>query len=428
MKKGTTLRVSGRAALALAAGCGLLAEGLARGELVALILGLAFPLYTLLSAMAVVATAVRWSWPRVDPAVHRIAPRAFTATPPALGPSRFPWKAPGASVFLRERFAVASEHPDARHVDLAIPLSQTGGHAEFTQLERGTYRSISRHLVITDSAAFLSIAIPLPQNPDAGTIISEPDPAEWQPRQLSPRDDEVSRGVSTTRRTDTLFDVRPYHPGDDPRHINWKAYAHTGELMTRQGELLPPPSERYALIVNPRVDREPTQATDRSLDGLIARVAGLAFVLLRARIPFSLFTDDSGKEIFAYDGTGNHDARQAVREALAQPQAKKGDPVLPSSIALGGVRVVYFTLPPTTEHGRQTLSRALAPRADALIVFLGPRPAQRNDRNARTLRSFLARAIYLPIEASPQEEPLYPETALLTAMSLAKEGIDAYDC
>ncbi|HOT61577.1 MAG TPA: DUF58 domain-containing protein [Treponemataceae bacterium] len=428
MKPGFSFRVSGQAVIALAASCGLLAEGLARGELVALILGLAIPIYILLSTIAIIATAARWSLPRVDPAVHRVAPQAFTAMPPALGPKRFPWRAPGASVFLRERFTVSSKDRAARHVDLLIPLSRSEGHAEIAQPERGIYRSISRDLVIADSADFLSIAIPLPQNPDAGTVVSPPDPADWRPRQLRPRDDEVSRGVSTTRRADTLFDVRPYFPGDDPRHINWKAYAHTGELMTRQGELLPPPSERYALIVNPRVDRKPSLATCRSFDGLIARVVGLAQELLRARVPFSLFTDTSAKSSFAYDGEGSLEALQAVREALALPQPERGEPFLPSAFALGGVRLVYFTLPPTTELGRKALTNALAPRADALIVFLGPHSTKRSDETARTLRSYIARAFFLPVEAAPPEEPLYPEAALLAATALSREGIDAYDC
>ncbi|HYF90801.1 MAG TPA: DUF58 domain-containing protein [Symbiobacteriaceae bacterium] len=32
--------------------------------------------------------------------------------------------------------------------------------------------------------------------------------------------------------------LRPYAPGDSPRHVHWKAVAHTGELMTREFDLL----------------------------------------------------------------------------------------------------------------------------------------------------------------------------------------------
>lgn len=36
----------------------------------------------------------------------------------------------------------------------------------------------------------------------------------------------------------SLAALRPYLPGDSPRHIHWKAAAHTGELVTREFDLL----------------------------------------------------------------------------------------------------------------------------------------------------------------------------------------------
>jgi len=45
---------------------------------------------------------------------------------------------------------------------------------------------------------------------------------------------------ASVRRNAELIESRPYYPGDDPRHIHWGMYAHTGELFLRIGEEVPP--------------------------------------------------------------------------------------------------------------------------------------------------------------------------------------------
>lgn len=45
-----------------------------------------------------------------------------------------------------------------------------------------------------------------------------------------------------------LFDSRPYYPGDDPRHINWKMLARHDELFIKEGNSLAP-SKKSALLL-----------------------------------------------------------------------------------------------------------------------------------------------------------------------------------
>ncbi len=62
-------------------------------------------------------------------------------------------------------------------------------------------------------------------------------------------------GQSTPRRdrrreSDDLIESRPYVPGDDPRRLNWKHYAHLGELLVRVGEHTPPPRGVVAVFLD----------------------------------------------------------------------------------------------------------------------------------------------------------------------------------
>lgn len=76
---------------------------------------------------------------------------------------------------------------------------------------------------------------------------------------------------SSRERSDNLVEARPYHPGDDTRRINWKAYAHSETLFVRIGEEIPPPSFSADIIVDIR-------GLDRfsDLDRLVSAALGVA--------------------------------------------------------------------------------------------------------------------------------------------------------
>lgn len=48
-----------------------------------------------------------------------------------------------------------------------------------------------------------------------------------------------------------FFENRKYFPGDDPRKINWKILAHTGELQIREVEKIPPKIGEISLVFAP---------------------------------------------------------------------------------------------------------------------------------------------------------------------------------
>ena len=62
--------------------------------------------------------------------------------------------------------------------------------------------------------------------------------------------DEISRRLRKKRNED-LIEIRQYFPGDDVRRLNWKTYAHTGELFIRLGEEVPLPESRLFILPYP---------------------------------------------------------------------------------------------------------------------------------------------------------------------------------
>jgi len=61
---------------------------------------------------------------------------------------------------------------------------------------------------------------------------------------------EAVEFVKRRRLSEERLEVRKYYPGDDPRRLNWKIYAHLGELVLRVGEETPPPESRILVILD----------------------------------------------------------------------------------------------------------------------------------------------------------------------------------
>lgn len=62
--------------------------------------------------------------------------------------------------------------------------------------------------------------------------------------------EEVIQTVAKEDSTD-FFENRKYYPGDDPRRINWKLFAHSEELHIREVEQIPPKTGQISLVFAP---------------------------------------------------------------------------------------------------------------------------------------------------------------------------------
>ncbi|MCG8569580.1 MAG: DUF58 domain-containing protein [Spirochaetes bacterium] len=70
------------------------------------------------------------------------------------------------------------------------------------------------------------------------------------PLQLKKGGEEVLQSIEKIDSTD-FFENRKYYPGDDPRRINWKIFAHSDELHIREVEKIPPQIGELSLIFAP---------------------------------------------------------------------------------------------------------------------------------------------------------------------------------
>lgn len=119
--------------------------------------------------------------------------------------------------------------------------------------------------------------------------------------------------LRSSERNDELVEQRPYHPGDDPRRLEWRLFAHTGELFVRIGEEVPPPT-RAATVV---IDCTRRRYTHGELDRLIAHALGLIFGLERDGVMVRCAVDVG-------DGAQSIGRPQTAAWTLAAVDAERG--------------------------------------------------------------------------------------------------------
>ncbi len=100
---------------------------------------------------------------------------------------------------------------------------------------------------------------------------------EQMPHIMKTGGENVSR-MMKKKRSDEFLESRQYFPGDDVRRINWKTYAHLGELFIRLGEELPEPDSRIIIIPDLSGDAEKilgSVAAGRYLDYYVNCLSGI---------------------------------------------------------------------------------------------------------------------------------------------------------
>jgi len=152
---------------------------------------------------------------------------------------------------------------------LRCPLPR-GGSSRVVRLpcpHRGSYAGSRARLVVADRLGFTRNACGLPLQETlrvypALTGAAAPQPPSRQGGQRLQR--------RRRRPSEELLEVRRYFPGDDPRRLHWKVFAHTRELFLRMGEDSPPPSTRRLVLLDvcpsPFV---PAELAADHLDGLV---------------------------------------------------------------------------------------------------------------------------------------------------------------
>ena len=330
------IRITRHGAVYTVMGALLLISGLLRGELLSAVCGGLLMLYAGFAAAAVAVTALCWKSEEPDLAPEgssfTVSP-AHSKTAQSESAKTFPHCVPGTAAFYTIEFSLSSEPTAETAARLSIPLQgiQTKYHPE--NLTRGRYFYKRQYLNIRDFAGFFAVSFMQPPCLSVPYIVVQP----VIPPQKAVFPGLRSRAVNnlpSQERTHELYESRPYFPGDDPRKIHWKLYAHTNTLSIKLGAFEPPPVKRLMIYIEePVCTKKKERALTASVfDAFIGRLSGVIIELLNAGIQCSLLLYDYLQHsLQRYEITGEGAAAAQIQNLLAIPALHTSPEALPDA-------------------------------------------------------------------------------------------------
>ena len=261
----------------------ILAIGLLRMELAAILWGGAFALlavYALLANRIMQAVLRRYFDKMPDPVDFTLPPEGVfprTATAAQINVEIPRFRAPG----IRIDFDISLHWPGRDPLQVSSDL-RGGRNCQCIELVpgyRGWYRSRQARVVVSDALGFTRRALCFDLEEGLRVYPAvQPQASMRAPRMEDGREENRLR---RHRRSEELLEVRKYFPGDDIRKVHWKVFAHTLELFLRIGEETPPPESRFLVIL----DSAPTAALPEAveadyLDILVERCAATVLEML----------------------------------------------------------------------------------------------------------------------------------------------------
>ncbi len=331
------IRMTRHGAVYTAMGALLLISGLLRGELLSAVCGGLLTLYAGFAAAAVAVTALCWKSEEPDLASDG---GGFTVIPARSKAAQsesaktFPPCIPGIAAFFTIEFSLSPEPTAETAARLCIPLQgmRTEYHPE--NLTRGRYFYKRLYLNIRDFAGFFAAAYTQPPCLSIPYIVVQPVIPSNKALFLDLRSRAVN-DLPSQERTHELYESRPYFPGDDPRKIHWKLYAHTNTLSIKLGAFEPPPVKRLTIYIEePVCVKKQEQAWGASIfDAFIGRLSGVIIELLNTGIQCSLLLYDySQQSLQRYEITEEASAAAAqIQNLLAIPALHTSPEALPDA-------------------------------------------------------------------------------------------------
>ena len=334
------IRITRHGAIYTVTGALLLISGLLRGELLSAVCGGLLTLYAGFAAAAIAVTALCWKSEEPDLASDG---GGFTVTPARSKTAQsesaktFPHCVPGTAAFYTIEFSLSSDPTAETFARLCIPLQgiQTKYHPE--NLTRGRYFYKRQYLNIRDFAGFFAAAYTQPPCLSVPYIVVQP----VLPPQKTVFPDLRSRTVNdlpSQERTHELYESRPYFPGDDPRKIHWKLYAHTNTLSIKLGAFEPPPVKRLTIYIEEPVcvKKKERALTASIFNAFIGRLSGVIIELLNAGIQCSLLLYDYPQQsLQRYEITEEASAAAAqIQNLLAIPALRVSPEALLDAVAV----------------------------------------------------------------------------------------------
>ena len=381
------IRITRHGAVYTMMGALLLISGLLRGELLSAVCGGLLTLYASFAAAVVGITAFCWKSEEPELTANgggfTVIP-AHSKTSQSDAAKTFPPCISGTAAFYTIEFSLSPEPTAETAACLSIPLQgiQTKYHPE--NLTRGRYFYKRQYLNIRDFAGFFAAAYTQPPCLSMPYIVVQP----VLPPQKTVFPDLRSRAVNdlpSQERTNELYESRPYFPGDDPRKIHWKLYAHTNTLSIKLGAFEPPPVKRLTIYIEePVCTKKKERAWVVSIfDAFIGRLSGVIIELLNAGIQCSLLLYDYPQQsLQRYEITEEASAAAAqIQNLLAIPALRASPEALPDAAEVfnavpdgGGLLYCYVPSVNATQSAVDTPTLGTAAKS----LFNPPRAGDRN--------------------------------------------------
>lgn len=300
----------------------LLTGAAIRGELFAIVCGLCLCLYVVLSLILVSVSVLLWK--KTDLLVE-LKNENISILPSRCrkGKKLFPIVLPGVLVFYGFEFLSDLKNKKSRSLKFNIKLKRTAANFPLPKEERGRFFLEKEYIEISDLAGFFSFRLlkkekPIPQ------LFIYPMLAEIKSFELPEILNETSAHTINLRRTDELYDSRPYFPGDDIRKINWKLYAHTQELSIKQGDFVPPPKIFFTIYVESPIVEKDIAFYKKKFDELINLSTSIAFYLHQKGISFNIRFYDNEKKSYETGSVypDDRNAEESIKRIFSIPQIK----------------------------------------------------------------------------------------------------------
>ncbi|MBA7606054.1 hypothetical protein ES703_13192 [subsurface metagenome] len=220
---------------------------------------------------------------------------------------------------------------------------------DFSLKKRGFYKSSAACLEFRDMLGFTRHSLEVPLAEQMRVIPAVRSLEEWLRRMEEGGDAAEFKKIK--KRSEELLEVRKYFPGDDHRKINWKIFAHLGELLIRIGEKTPPPKSRFLIVLDSnRTDSVPERLAGDYLDGMVETCASLMNHLLLKGLNIMFTTSGGGDpRTFSLEKRGELLSMLAEiwwtePEALELPAQKKMQVILLSSPGSSGLQRTVSSL------------------------------------------------------------------------------------
>lgn len=311
-----------------------------------------------------------------------------------------------------------------KKLSVSIPVRASAELHDPGPLPRGSFIPTAARVCLVDFAAFLSLSWRIDSAISLDRLIVRPIPQLCRFPVLPAGKTGTTTGKSARSRSEELHETRQYLPGDDPRRVNWKVYAHSGELSVREGELLPPPSSEYVFLFSeafpPGAGTTERRLLQAAFDELMSKAAYLALELLKNHHVITII-------VFSENGTPTQksfmrdeiNAERLLLEALSLPRLREAPANLAEVVSVSAPRaeILFFSLP-------TGFSSDISQYGECVRAFIGPLSVAPDTVSFKSLaRGFLYRNT--ENKTSNVAKTFDGKTIERACVSLFKEGIHA---